>query len=120
MFQDAWRYRRIVLLLPLHDQEKDAQHPKHDEQDDDVDIGPVVLQTSPLKSEDETDDCRYEQDRSRKIKPGEFLLPGQPRKLAVVGRLEEGEQKQNGEGADREIDIETPTPAQMVCEDASE
>lgn len=67
LLHDAWRDGRRLLAPDLDADKRDEQYTEDDEEGDDSAVGPCVLLTTPLKSEEETDDARHENQGTRNV-----------------------------------------------------
>ena len=111
-------YRSFFLPPELYQNESNDQDTKKHKQGDNPGIAPGILRASPLQREQYADDCRDEDSRSREVQLRQLILEAR----FIFDRLGSFEEQQDEcarYGTDREIDIKTPSPGDMICESAS-
>jgi hypothetical protein len=69
----SWRCS-ILSSLNLHDDEKDNQDPKNNEQRNDPSILPRILCSASLKGNQQANDCRHKHNRSHRIQLSNRVL----------------------------------------------
>lgn len=103
---DGW-----LLGAPLHGDERDRQCDRDDAEPDDDARSPGVLDAAPRGEQHEGRDRAGQQDRAG---PVDAHPAGQ------VGRGQRGAGDNEGQDAERQVDVEDPAPRQMVGEEAAE
>ena len=96
----------------LDDDERRPEHDCCEAEPDDDRRAPRVLGAAPRREQDEADDGRAQQGRCR------------PSRCARTGRRTDGRQDraghEQGEDAERHVDVEDPAPGQVVGEEAAQ
>jgi len=110
LFEHNPRWKGGEVTFPnLNPGENDDQQSKSQETAPDFGIRPGVCGTTPLESEEQTDDGTDEEKCSEEVNLADFLLQ---REVAMfpVWVLEKEEDCSDCDGADRKVNVETPTP----------
>lgn len=102
--------RSVFLLDPLDPDEEDSESGEEGEAQDNTPVRPRIDGTSPLKGEQATDNIDDEDGCAGDVKLVESLLPGNGSLGLARRRVEVEDDRYEGASADREVDIETPTP----------
>jgi len=110
-------YQGIILHVKLpRDEERKDDAVTHEKPDNDRGV-PSVLNAAPLERQEQHSGCASKQQEADAVEALQLLLQGRPLRLSGLD-TEEGDEDQSGEPADREVDIEAPSPGDMLSERA--
>lgn len=108
------------LLLPdLDPDEAGDQDGEDHEQGDDASTLPGVDGATPLQGEQQANDSGNEEKGSFQIHLSKLLHEGQILLDFFAGNLEEEDDEDGGDEAERQVDVETPAPRDVIRECAS-
>ena len=96
--------------------ERNNQDTEDNKESNNSAVTPWVLRTSPLKSKKEANDGWKEGDSSWKIELSDASLPSDVLDCSTVWRFEPDNNYGNGDSSNRKVNVETPSPADLVCE----
>lgn len=111
-----------LIALPKLNTNEDGNHEtKSNKQANDLGVVPGVLSTTPLKSQEKTDDtgnedCGTSEIESENTSEEGFVLGF----VGVAVDVNEKEDDDHGQATDRQVDVEAPSPGSVFGEDSSE
>lgn len=120
VLENARRDSSILLFPDLDRDEANEKQTGNDEQGDDAAVLPLVFAATPLQSKEQADDSREEQGSTFEIELFDLLDPGSVDLGCLTLDLEERDDEGSGDGADRQVDVEAPSPGKMVSEGTAE
>jgi hypothetical protein len=112
----AGRDGGIFLLPPLDDDEADDQEDEDDKQSDYASALPLILAATPLQRKKQADDSRQEKRRTGKIELLKLLFPCRLDLFAPPLDVQKRDDEGSRERTKGKVDIEAPSPGQLVCE----
>lgn len=120
VLEDAGRDSGSLLLPDLDGDESGNENSEEDEQSDDAAVAPGELGTTPLQSEEEADDTGDEEESTLKIEREDLVLDGRLLKSDLaLGNLEEKNNEAGSDGTKGQVNVEAPSPSQVVSESAA-
>lgn len=117
--EDARRYSGVLLLAVLDVNETDDEEAEDDEEGDNAATSPSVLGASPLQRKQQAYDGRQEESGALEIELNKLLLPGGLDLLSTTLDAQERDDECSCNCTKRQINIETPTPCEVVSEGTS-
>lgn len=111
-----------LVSLPELDTNKDEDHEAEaNEQANDLGVAPSILRATPLQSQDEAHNGGDEDCRAEEIDLKDALHDGHAQSVVrvAVDVQQEGDDE-HGEAADGEVDVEAPSPGDLLGEGTAE
>ena len=120
MLGDARRDDRQLALAHLKPAKGNDEHYEEHQENDDAGVAPGVARAAPLQRQEQADDGGDEEGGADGVELPQLLLQRQVAAARDAGRLEEEEDAGDGDGADGQVDVEAPTPADVIGEGSTE
>lgn len=116
---DADGHGSVILEVDLESDKTDDGEAEENEQGNDAAVTPFVDDTTPLEGEQEADDGGHEDGSAERVE----VLESNPERLLLALRLllklEEGEKTNGRHGTNWKVDVETPSPCELLGEGSS-
>ena len=82
-------------------------------------VGNSILRSTPLQRKQQANDHRQEDDRAVQIKLLQPFPEANGQRLRTLRRVVEQGDESNGDGANGQIDVETPSPREGIGKNAA-
>jgi hypothetical protein len=114
--EDAGRDCSVFLLIPLDGDKADNEKGEDDKEGDDAAVTPGVLGPTPLQRKEQANDGWEEECCTFKIELLQLLLPCGLDLLSTTLDVKERDDERSSEGSERQINVETPSPGEVIGE----
>lgn len=119
LLEDARWDRRFFTAPKLDTHESDEEDGRTHNQTNDGGGAPCMFTTTPLERQQEGNDPREEDGSTDEVKLLQFVTVAEFVGLNAIRRGEEEDDDDNSHSADRQVDVETPSPGCMISERAT-
>jgi hypothetical protein len=117
---DAWYDHGTLAHPPLIGRPNEEDENKTDEETNDFGASPAVFSLAVLNTKNEANSCSDEKTNTDEIHLQHFLLQGDPGWLRLGWVTEEEGDDSDGDGANRQVDVEAPSPRDLISEDTTD
>lgn len=118
--EQLWRHHGVFALEPLAEGPGADDEGEADQEADDNGRVPGVRNASVLHRQDEGDGGAHHQDDAERVHLADFLNERRLDRHGVARRLEEDEDDGCGDTSNRQVDVEAPSPGDVVGEGSSQ